>query len=55
MNEFILPVGTKFKVQTHTVCATQVDKNKHGRPQKFFQGGKRRNFAYHFLVADDAT
>jgi len=25
----------------------------HGRPQKFFQVGKRRHFAYHFHVADD--
>jgi len=26
----------------------------HGRPQKFFQGWQRRNFAYPFQVADDA-
>ena len=26
----------------------------HGRPQKFFQGGKRRHFTYLFRVADDA-
>jgi len=25
----------------------------HGRPQKFFQGSQRRNFAYPFQVADD--
>ena len=28
---------------------------KHGRPQKFFQGGQRRHIAYLFQVADDAT
>jgi len=27
----------------------------HGRPQKFFQGGQSRHFAYLFLVVDDAT
>jgi len=27
----------------------------HGRPQKFFQGGQSRHFAYPFQVADDAT
>ena len=26
----------------------------HGHPQKFFQGGKRRNFVYPVQVADDA-
>jgi len=26
----------------------------HGRPQKFFQGGQHRNFAYPFQAADDA-
>jgi len=26
----------------------------HGRPQKFFQGGQSRQFAYPFQVADDA-
>jgi len=26
----------------------------HGRPQKFFQGGQRRYFAYRFQIADDA-
>jgi len=26
----------------------------HGRPQKFFHAGQRRNFAYTFQVADDA-
>jgi len=25
----------------------------HGRPQTFFQGGKRRHFVYHFQIADD--
>jgi len=25
----------------------------HGRPQKFFQGGQRRHFVYHFQIADD--
>jgi len=27
----------------------------HGRPQKFFQGGQHRNFAYPFQAADDAN
>jgi len=27
----------------------------HGRPQKFFQRGKSRHFAYPFQVADDAV
>jgi len=27
----------------------------HGRPQKFFQGGQKRHFAYPFQVVDDAT
>ena len=27
----------------------------HGRPQKLFQGGQSRNFAYPFQVVDDAT
>jgi len=26
----------------------------HGRPQKFFQGGKRQNFADPYQVADNA-
>jgi len=25
----------------------------HWRAQKFFQGGKRRHFVYHFQIADD--
>jgi len=25
----------------------------HGRPQKFFQGGQRRHFVYHFQIVDD--
>ena len=25
----------------------------HGRPQKFFQGGKRPHFVYHFQITDD--
>ena len=25
----------------------------HGRPQKFFYGGQRRHFVYHFQIADD--
>ena len=25
----------------------------HGRPQKFFQGGQRQHFVYHFQIADD--
>jgi len=28
MNEFILPADTKSIVQTHTLCKTQVDKNR---------------------------
>jgi len=34
----------------------EVDPNQciHGRSQKFFHGGQRRNFAYLFQVADDA-
>jgi len=34
----------------------ELDRNQcnHGRPQKFFQGWQRRNFAYPFQVADDA-
>ena len=31
------------------------DRGAHGRPQKFFQGGQRRHFTYHFQVVDDAT
>jgi len=29
--------------------------HEHGRPQKFFQGGQSRHFAYLFVVVDDAT
>ena len=28
--------------------------NSYGRPQKFFQGGQSRHFAYSFQVADDS-
>ena len=33
----------------------ELDRNQciHGRPQNFFQGWQRRNFAYRFQVADD--
>jgi len=27
----------------------------HGRPQKLFQGGQSRHFAYPFWIVDDAT
>jgi len=35
----------------------ELDRNPciHGCPQKFFQGGQLRNFAYSFQVADDAV
>jgi len=25
----------------------------HGRPQKFFHGGKRRHFVYYFQIVED--
>jgi len=31
------------------------DTQQHGRPQKFFQGGQSRHFAYLFVVVSDAT
>jgi len=35
----------------------ELDRNQciHGRPQKFFQGGQRRNFANPFQVVDNAN
>jgi len=38
----------------HRKCCHLLVCSYHGRPHKFFQGGQRRNFAYHFPVADDA-
>jgi len=40
----------------HNLNTQSLGENKagyHGRPQKFFQGGQRQNFAYQFQVSDD--
>jgi len=41
----------RLPLQAHSTCIGV----EHGRPQKFFQGGAKSNFAYLFQIVGDAT
>jgi len=44
------------KIHAYSTNSSAIRKRfTHGRPQKFFQGGQSRHFAYLFLVVGDAT
>jgi len=50
-----LPYLFKASLTPETRIGYICNTHGHGRPQKFFQGGQSRHFAYPFQVSDDAT
>jgi len=44
MKQFLMSESTKKRKLESTII--------HGRPQKFFHGGQRRHFVYHFQIAE---